>query len=240
MSDPVDPQPPSEPPVEPVPVHAPPTANEPVFAEPAPSPAGGGDDDDFVTDGLTDATEYEVVTTAPWVSLVTVTGFCLAVLVVLLVAIFLTQGLAASGSGFTALHRIGSGFYNNLDSSQLEILLIVATILLALPAIGDQATSDRQDRAAALGLAVTSAFAVIVGVAAVLAVLFELKYFHLQSPGQKLPSTAQRLLAGYVVRHVGLSVIALVAALSAMKARFAPPPEVADEVADNPELLETE
>lgn len=253
MSDPVDPESPPTPPTEPQPFEAPPTAAEPTFAEPAPTTwstadqpsttadepvpetaAAIEDEDEVDDDDLAAADTAEtspVVRTAPWVSMVTAAGLGIALVVVVEVVIFIAQGIATSVTGLSTMHRIGSGFYNNLDGSQLEILLILATLLLVLPAIGDQGTTESQDRSAALGLAITSAFAVLIGIASVLAVLFELKYFHLQSQGQALSSTARRLLAGYLVRHVGLSVVALIAALSGMKARFAPPAEVADDPA---------
>ncbi|MDQ1402831.1 MAG: hypothetical protein QOG03_1147 [Actinomycetota bacterium] len=247
MSDPVDPQSPPPPPVEPVPVYKPPTASEPTFAEPAatswasadqpsapaldeptPEPVDDQDDQD---DHDEDDADYPVRRTAPWIGMVTATGLGLAIIAVVEVVIFISQGLSTQAAGISTMLRMGGGFYSNLDNSQLEILLLLATILLVLPAIGDQGTTEGQDRSAALGFALTSAFAVIIGVAAVLAVLFELKLFHLQSPGQALPSQARRLLAGYLVRHLGLSVVVLVASLGAMKARFAPPAEVADDPA---------
>lgn len=157
-----------------------------------------------------------------WVGMVTIAGLGLAVVTALDLIGMIAQGVAVDTDKLSILYKIGLAFAQQLTKGGLGgVALIVALLLVCLPSIGGRTTTDQQDRAAALAIGVSTAFAVVLMVGAVLGVAAQLRILDLSS--QDLDSRMQRELATFVIRHVGTGAIALLMGLAALRVRFAPP-----------------
>ena len=178
------------------------------------------DDDDDDIDEL--ALLGESTPPPAWVGMVTTAGLALAVVTALDLIGMIAQGVAVDTDKLSVLYKIGLAFAQQLTKGGLGgVALILALLLVCLPNIGGRTTTDRHDRAAALAIGVSTAFAVVLMIGAVLGVGAQLRVLDLSS--QDLDSRMQRELATFVVRHVGTGAIALLMGLAALRVRFAPP-----------------
>lgn len=199
-----------------------PPADRPEPQDPQPDVQAGDDAADFDDDVDELALLGESTPPPAWVGMVTIAGLGLAVVTALDLIGMIAQGVAVDTDKLSILYKIGLAFAQQLTKGGLGgVALIVALLLVCLPSIGGRTTTDQQDRAAALAIGVSTAFAVVLMVGAVLGVAAQLRILDLSS--QDLDSRMQRELATFVIRHVGTGAIALLMGLAALRVRFAPP-----------------
>lgn len=153
-----------------------------------------------------------------WVRWVTTAGLALVVITVIDTLSIVAQGLSL-GARIGAIYRIGFAFGTPFNKDALGwIGLLLAIILVNLPSFVGAATTPRQDRAAALTIALATAFAVVIAVGAVLGMSANVRLYHLV--GRPLGSSVKRELAMFTFRHVAASALVLFAGLASLKTRF--------------------
>ena len=156
-----------------------------------------------------------------WVGLVTWVAVALVALVALQVIGILFQAGALKATGLTYSDKLGYAFLQNLDQAPLGLELLAAVVLVLLPVIVRQRTTERQDRAAMIVLVVTAGLALLIALGGIIGVPARVHIIHL-TPNQKVTSVVQRVLFTFVVRNVGTALLAGAAAIAAVRVRFAP------------------
>jgi hypothetical protein len=174
--------------------------------------------------------ELETATTAPtgpppplWVGLVTWVALALVALIALQVVGIVMQATALKAAGLTFSDRLGYSFLQNLDQAPLGFELLVAVVLALLPTIAGQRTTTGQDRAAQIVLVGVAGLALLIMIGGIIGIPARIHIIHLgQAPNNKVTGVVQRVLFTFVMRNVGTAALALVAALAAVRVRFAP------------------
>src|SRR5438128_1857865 len=131
-----------------------------------------------------------------WSGPLTTMGFVVAITVTLQFLLFLAEGIAASsndltngqvaGHPFDVLHRIGYPFNLSRVAVSLMVLeLIVAVVLVSVPAALERDTSDRHETLASVTLGLDLVVAPLIMIATVLAVRYNLRSFSIA--GRSVP-----------------------------------------------------
>ena len=179
-----------------------------------------------------------VAAAAPANPIVALLGWCglaLAVLATLEVVAIVAQGVAIRQASLGPIYRLGYAFLTNLDAVPLGLILIGAVVLVLLPVLTGHATTEGQDRQAAFTLGLAASFSLLIVVGAILAVAARVRVDHIR--GAAVTSLTWRVLISYLIRNLGTALIALVAALVALRTRFGPPPARSDPDAGSAETV---
>ena len=142
------------------------------------------------------------------------TGLGLAGLALVEVAGTIAVGLAVKTQRLSFLHRQGYAFLTQLEKSPVSLLLVIAAVLGAF-AILRTPTDSRSERLGTIGLWVTVAAAVLVGVGSILAVLARFRVAELAT-SQPIDSITRRVLFTFVVRNFGAAIVALLVAFGTL------------------------
>ena len=160
-----------------------------------------------------------------WVPLLTGTGLALAVVSALAFVGIIAQGFAVQ-QRLNVFDKLGVAFLQNLDDTPFGVMLILTVLLVSLPVIVNAVTDMRDDRRAQLTLVLVVAVAALVAVGAVAGVVTRLRLD--DARGQAVTSATRRALATFLVRNLGTALVALGAALGALRLRsprsVTPPP----------------
>ena len=218
----VEPAPAPQPaPPAPAPAPAPaPMATPPPAAAASPSPAStdaeAGIDDDF-DDWEDDFDDYP----GPrWIGLVTAAGagivgvVTLQVLMVLVEAFSLNEG-QRFGVPDDLFHRIGYPF-GSLGSTAM-IFLLLAAVLLALPAIFGEEVNDRHYAITGAALRTAVVLAVLVAIGSVLAVRGSLHEYSAKSVA--VPGFVRVQFTSFLLATIGAAALAVVSALAVLRLR---------------------
>lgn len=155
---------------------------------------------------------------SPWTGWATTAGLGLAVLTAVDILAVVAQGLSLTAR-IGPLYRIGFAFGTNFNKDILGWAgLLLALILVCLPAITGQATTASQDRAAALTIGIVTAFAAIIAIASMFGIFASLRLYDMAD--KVTPDSVKRELAMFAVRRVGAGLFVLVAGLGAMRHRL--------------------
>jgi hypothetical protein len=170
--------------------------------------------------------ETEIAETSPtplWVGLVTWVAVALVALIALEVIGIVLQGNALKASGLTYSDKLGYAFLQNLDQAPLGFELLVAVLLALLPVIMRSRTTPGQDKAAQFVLVAVAGLALLITIGGIIGVPARIHIIHLSpAPNNKVTQVVSRVLITFVIRNVGMSILALVAALAAVRVRFTP------------------
>ncbi len=156
-----------------------------------------------------------------WVGLFTWIAVALVALVALQLVGIIFQAAALKANGLTFSDKLGYAFLQNLDQAPLGFELLVAVILAMAPVVARQRTTENQDRAAQFVLVAVAALALLIAIGGIIGVPARFHIIHL-TPNAKVTSVVRRVLFTFVVRNVGTALLALAAAVGAVRARFAP------------------
>ncbi|MFN2608673.1 MAG: hypothetical protein ABR511_12420 [Acidimicrobiales bacterium] len=162
------------------------------------------------------------VASSRWVSMATIVGALLVILVALQLAGAIYEGLftyhANEPEGVATgdlLHRLGYPF-SALGTSTL-VFLVLGVVLLALAAYLEDAATDSQERLWSLGLVLGAISAVVLALGSLLAVRSN---FHVYSEnGRSVPTYVILRYITFLVGNLGTSVVAFYAAVQAMTLR---------------------
>ncbi len=158
-----------------------------------------------------------------WVGLVTWIAVALVALVALQLVGIIAQAGALKATGLTYSDKLGYAFLQNLDQAPLGFELLVAVVLVLAPVAGRQRTSEGQDRAAMIVLVGAAGLALLIMIGGIIGVPARIHIIHLsQAPANKVTSVVRRVLFTFIIRNVGTAALALVAAIGAVRVRFAP------------------
>jgi len=155
-----------------------------------------------------------------WVGMVTSLGLGLAVVVTAQVLAAIAEGMSLKrtepqGLSGDTFHRIGYAF-SSLGASAV-LFLVVAVVLVSLPAFLRTRTTDRQETLAAAGLGLAVVMAVVIAVGSILTVRYNL---HLYSASHRSVPTFVRLqLVFFLLGALGTAGLAVFGALSALGMR---------------------
>lgn len=152
----------------------------------------------------------------PWVPILTGAGLALAVISALALVGIVAQGFAVR-QRLNAFDKLGVAFLQNLDDTPLGIMLILAIVLVALPAALNAVTDTRDDLRAQLTLVIVVLVAALVAVAAVAGVVTRLRLD--DARGQAVTNATRFALLTFLVRNFGAAMIAVGAALGVMRLR---------------------
>jgi hypothetical protein len=184
------------------------------------------------------ADEIEVDETTPptpappmWVGLVTWAALVLVVLVVLQVVGIIGQAtaLGAQAKTLTFSDRLGYSFLQNLDQAPLGLELLFAVLLALTPAMARRPTTKGQDSAAQFVLVGVAAVALLIAIGGIIGVPARVHIIH-QQKGD-VTGVVQWVLFTFLVRNVGTAILAMAAALAAVRIRFTPRRPAPDTVA---------
>lgn len=194
------------------------------------SPDDAHDDlpEDLPDGPSTDGATRWVFPVEPWVALVTSAGLLLAVISLLDTLSVVAQGWSLNAR-IGPLLRVGFAFGTTFNKDLIGwVGLLVAVLLVSWPAFAGAATTARQDRAAALTIALATACAAIIAVASLLGVAANVKLYDMV--GRTLTSSVKRELFMFAFRRVATSGTVLFVGLYALRVRF-PRSEMAQPVA---------
>jgi hypothetical protein len=155
-----------------------------------------------------------------WVGLVTWIAVALTALVFLEVVGIFLQASSLKAPGLSYTDKLGYSFLQNLDQAPIGFELLIAALLAVAPVAARQRTSLGQDRGAQVVIIAVVALAFIVMIGGIIGVPARVHILHLQR--QKVTSVIQRVLFTFIIRNVGTAALALVAAVGAVRVRFAP------------------
>jgi hypothetical protein len=154
----------------------------------------------------------------PWVSLVTSVGLLLAVVAVIDTLLVVAQGWSLNAR-IGPLLRVGFAFGTNFNKDLIGwVGLLAAVILVAWPAFAGAATTVRQDRAAALTIALATACAAVIALASLLGVAANVKLYDLV--GRTLASSVKRELLMFAFRRIATAGVVMFAGAWALRVRF--------------------
>src|SRR5438874_12994616 len=152
-----------------------------------------------------------------WVGMVTSLGLGLAVVVTAQVLAAIAEGMSLKrtepqGLPGDTFHRIGYAF-SSLGASAL-LFLVLAVVLVSLPAFLSTRTSDRQETLAAAGLGLSVVMAVVVAIGSILTVRYNL---HLYSVSHRsVPAFVRLHLLFFLLGALGTSGLAVFWSLSGL------------------------
>lgn len=157
-----------------------------------------------------------------WVGVTTWIAVALVGLVALQIVGIVLQAsaLGRDVESLSFANRLGYSFLQNLDQAPLAFELLAAVILVILPVITRQPTSRGHDRAAQIVLVGVAGLSLLIAIGGVLGVPARLEIIDL-SDGKVTP-VIRRVLFTFVVRNVGMAILAMAAALVCVRVRFAP------------------
>lgn len=166
----------------------------------------------------------ETVTGEPpppmWVGLLTWVALALVALVALQVVGIVLQASSLNAARLTFSDKLGYSFLQNLDQAPLGLELLAAVVLVLLPVIVRQRTTETQDRVAMIVLVGTAALAALIAIGGIIGVPARLHILDIQN--QEVTDVIQRVLFTFVIRNVGMAVLAGAAAIAAVRIRFTP------------------
>lgn len=216
---PDDTPPPTEVPMPPPPPPAPGPASGPVAEEPPVRVMAAEDVEDAT--GIDAEAVAEAAPPVPrWVPMVTTLGLSLAAVVTAQVLAAIAEGMSLrrnepQGLPGDVFHHLGFPF-RSLGVLPL-VALVVAVILVSLPPMARERTTDRQELAAAVTLGLCIVMAVIIAIGSMLAVRYIL---HLYSATRRPTPAFVRLdLVSFLFGALGTAAVTLVGALAAMGIR---------------------
>ncbi len=158
-----------------------------------------------------------------WVGLVTWVGAGLVALIALQLLGIVLQAVELEARGLTFSDRLGYSFLQNLDQAPLGFELLVAIVLVLAPTIARQPTTPGQDRIAQIVLVGVAGLALLVTIGGIIGVPARIHIIHLgQAPNNEVTPVVRWVLYTFVIRNVGTAALAMVAALAAVRVRFAP------------------
>jgi hypothetical protein len=177
-------------------------------------------DDDEVEDD--EDLDDDVDTGPRWVGVVTMLGLALVAVIVAQVVASIIEGfmvradrMEPTGIETDLLHRLGFPFGNLGPPAAL--FLVVALVLISLPTILGEETSDVQDRLVGVALAVIAVVALIIALGGLLAVRNSLhEYTGRNSP---VPPYARVGFTSFLLGTLGTAAAALFGALAMINAR---------------------
>lgn len=187
---------------------------------------------------MAETTESAVATAPPgpppplWVSLVTWVGVAIVALVLLQIVGIFFQASALNVSRLSYSDRLGYTFLQNLDQGPLGFELLIAVLLMVAPVAARQRTSAGQDRAAQTVILVVAVLAFIIIIGGIIGV--PARQHILKLSNQKMTPVIRRVLYTFVIRNVGTALLALGAAVAAIRVRFLPSERVAQPVTPAP------
>lgn len=170
--------------------------------------------------------------TNPLVGLLGWCGLALAILAALEVVAIVAQGVAIKQANLGSIYRLGYAFLTNLDAVPLGLILLVAVVLVVLPKLAGRPTDEAQDKQAAFTLGLVGAFSLLIVIGAILAVASRIRVDHLRHAA--VTSLTWRVLISYLIRNLGTALIALLAAVISLRARFERPVPTASAEAVTP------
>jgi hypothetical protein len=158
-----------------------------------------------------------------WVGLVTWLAVALVALIALQLIGIVFQASALKAPGLTYSDRLGYAFLQNLDQAPLGFELLIAVLLVLTPVVARQRTTSGQDRAAQVVLVGAAALALVIAIGGIIGVPARIHIIHKLPAGQnQVTSVIRRVLFTFVIRNVGMAALAMVAAIGAVRVRFAP------------------
>ena len=162
-----------------------------------------------------------------WVALVTWSALAIVVMVALQVIGIFMQGVTLDAD-LDLQYRIGFAFLDNLDKGPLGFELVLAILLVLAPVIARDATSSRHDVITQVVLTASAGLALLIVICGAFGIPTRVHLVHRESGGE-VNATLWWVLITFTLRNVAPAVLALVAALAGVKARFQPrrtrPPE---------------
>lgn len=157
-----------------------------------------------------------------WVSLVTWVAVAIVALVFLQIVGIFFQASALNVSKLTFSDRLGYTFLQNLDQAPLGFELLIAVLLVIAPVAARERTSTGQNTVAQIVILAAAALAFIIIIGGIIGVPARQHILHLSN--QKMTPVIRRVLYTFVIRNVGTAVLALGAAVGAIRVRFMPQP----------------
>jgi hypothetical protein len=155
-----------------------------------------------------------------WARLATSLGLAVAAVVSAQVLVAIAEGLALKrtdpqGIPGDLLHRLGYPF-GSLGATA-GMYLIIAVVLVSIPALAKAPSTDRQQLAAAVTLGLTLGIAVILALGSILAVRYNL---HLYAASRRTaPGYVRLQLVAFLLGALGSTTIAFFGSLTAMRLR---------------------
>lgn len=158
---------------------------------------------------------------SPWSGWFTGTALALIVIAVVDILAVMAQGLALPAR-VGPLLRIGFAFGLSFNKDALGwMVLLLAIVLATLPAALGWRTSERDDRTAALVVALATGFAALLALAAVLGVVANVRLYDLS--GRELDAGVKRELAMFAFRRIATAAVVIGAGVTAVRMRFPKP-----------------
>jgi hypothetical protein len=178
------------------------------------------DADDPGGDDYDDDEEFDDYLTPRWVGLATAAGTGIVGIVALQILLALVEGLSVkSGQRFGVpddiVHRIGYPF-GSLGSTAL-LFVLVAVVLLTLPAILGEEVTDRQYAIIGAALRTAVAVGVIIGLGSILAVRGSLHEYSAKSVA--VPGFVRVQFTSFLLATLASAALVVAAALAALRIR---------------------
>jgi hypothetical protein len=156
------------------------------------------------------------LTRAAWAGIAGGAGLSLALVAALSVVGIIAQGFAVTDKT-NLFYKMGIAFLRNLDSTPVGIMALLAVVLVVAPTIAGEPAGPRDNRRAAITYALVAAVCVVVVLGTVTGVLTRLHF------DKQVSTATRRVLATFVVRSMGPTLVALGVALATLPSRFPRP-----------------